>query len=43
MTRNAAQRGETAEVTISFRITGAGANGKRQPDLADVLMGGPDF
>jgi|APEBP8051072661_1049379.scaffolds.fasta_scaffold00680_2 hypothetical protein len=41
--RNAARRGETAEFTISFRITGAGADGEVQPDFADGLMGGPDF
>lgn len=41
--RNAARRGETADVTISFRITGAGAPAGVQPDFADGLMGGPDF
>lgn len=41
--RNAARRGETAEFTISFQITGAGADGEVQPDFADGLMGGPDF
>jgi hypothetical protein len=41
--RNAARRGETAEFTIAFQITGAGAGGEVQPDFADGLMGGPDF
>jgi hypothetical protein len=41
--RNAARRGETADFTISFRITGAGADDEIQPDFADGLMGGPDF
>lgn len=41
--RNAARRGETAEFTIAFRISGAGADGEVQPDFADGLMGGPDF
>jgi hypothetical protein len=41
--RNAARRGETAEFNITFRITGAGADGEVQPDFADGLMGGPDF
>jgi hypothetical protein len=41
--RNAARRGETAEFTISFKITGAGSFGEVQPDFADGLTGGPDF
>ncbi|MEY4983403.1 MAG: hypothetical protein RIR62_1669 [Pseudomonadota bacterium] len=41
--RNAARRGETADITIAFRITGTGADGTVQPDFADGLMGGPDF
>lgn len=41
--RNAARRGETADFTISFKITGAGASAEPQPDFADGLMGGPDF
>jgi hypothetical protein len=41
--RNAARRGETAEFSIAFRITGAGAGRDIQPDFADGLMGGPDF
>jgi uncharacterized protein YgiM (DUF1202 family) len=41
--RNAARRGESAELTISFRITGSGAVGEAQSDFADGLMGGPDF
>jgi hypothetical protein len=41
--RNAARRGETAEFTISFQITGASAGNEVQPDFADGLMGGPDF
>lgn len=41
--RNAARRGETAQFTIHFRITGNGANAEVQPDFADGLMGGPDF
>lgn len=41
--RNAARRGEQAEFTIAFRITGAGEDAAVQPDFADGLMGGPDF
>jgi hypothetical protein len=41
--RNAARRGETAEFSIAFEITGTGADGAVQPDFADGLMGGPDF
>ena len=41
--RNAARRDETAKFTITFRITGAGANAEVQPDFADGLMGGPDY
>lgn len=41
--RNAARRGETAEFTIAFQITGTGVAGEVQPDFADGLMGGPDF
>lgn len=41
--RNAARRGEVAEFTISFAITGDRAPAEVQPDFADGLMGGPDF
>lgn len=41
--RNAARRGEQAEFTITFRITGRGDDAEVQPDFADGLMGGPDF
>ncbi len=37
--RNAARRGETAKVKVSFKITAADATA----DFADGLMGGPDF
>lgn len=43
--RNAARRGETAEFTISFRITGAGADGegatrlRRWPDGRTPISG----
>jgi Bacterial SH3 domain len=41
--RNAARRNETAEFSVAFQITGAGADNTVQPDFADSLMGGPDF
>lgn len=41
--RNAARRGETAEFSISFQITGAVGSAEIAPDFADGLMGGPDF
>lgn len=41
--RNAARRGEVAKLSISFKITGAGAANDPAPDFADGLMGGPDF
>jgi hypothetical protein len=41
--RNAARRGEAAQFTIAFQITGTGADSEVQPDFADGLMGGPDF
>jgi hypothetical protein len=39
--RNAARRGEMAEFTISFRITGVGVDGKAKSDFADGPMGAP--
>jgi hypothetical protein len=43
LTRNAARRGEAADFTVTFQITGTGADGEVQPDFADGLMRGRDF
>jgi hypothetical protein len=41
--RNAARRGETADIRLSVTIPAAGASAAPAPDFADGLAGGPDF
>jgi hypothetical protein len=41
--RNAARRGETADIRLSIAIPAAAATAAPAPDFADGLTGGPDF